>query len=100
MRMETHTVKVPTWTTSAYGEPMATYSDAEPVRMKIGWTSMIDQDNSNSLYKEYEFVGLTKADPAEGSLIDDIYVVGHVEKGRWNRVFMKHAEGKDRTYEQ
>ena len=49
-------------------------------------------------YKQYEFVGITKALPEEGSLIDDTYIVGHVEKGRWNRVFMTYAEGKERTY--
>ena len=98
MRLTTHTVKTPTWTQSDYGEPVATYSEASTILMKMGWNSMTDQDLNNALYQEYQFVGLTKAMPAEGSLIDDTYIVGHVEPGRWNRVFMKYAEGKDRTY--
>jgi len=98
MRMEQHTVKVPTWTQSEYGEPVATYTEADPILMKVEWSSMLDQNLEGALYQQYEFVGLTKALPAEGSLIDDTYVVGHVEKGRWNRVFMTHAEGKDRSY--
>ncbi len=103
--MKTCSVKTPTWTQSAYGEPVAAYgepvaaySESEPIRMMIGWTNMLDEEINNSLYRDYDLVGLTKALPAEGSLIDDTYVVGHVEKGRWNRVFMKHAEGKERTY--
>ena len=99
MRMGTHSVKTPTWTQSEYGEPMASYSESEPISMKIGWTSSYSQDLNDALYQQYEFVGLTKAEPAEGSLIDDLYVVGRVEKGRWNRVFMNYAEGKDREYE-
>ena len=98
MRMESHTVKTPTWTQTAYGEPVASYDAVTTIPMMIGWTSMIDQENSGSLYEEYAFVGLTKAMPEVGSVIDDTYVVGHVEKGRWNRVFMKYAEGKDRNY--
>jgi hypothetical protein len=100
MKMNIHNVKTPTWTQSAYGEPVPTYGEAEPVRMMIGWTTSMDQNIDNSLYREYEFVALTKALPAEGSLIDDLYVVGHVEKGRWNRVFMNYAKGKERVYEQ
>lgn len=99
MKLTQHTVKVPTWTQSEYGEPVATYAEADPILMKAGWNSMLDQNLDNALYKQYEFVGLTKALPAEGSLIDDTYIVGHVEKeGRWNRVFMTYAEGKERTY--
>ena len=98
MRMEPHSVKVPTWTQSEYGEPVAAYSAPTTMPMMIGWTSMVGQDLNNSLYQEYEFVGLTKSLPEVGSLVDDKYVIGHVEKGRWNRVFMKYAEGKDRTY--
>ena len=96
--MKLHTVKEPTWTQSEYGEPIATYGTASPILMKMGWTSMAEQDMNNALYQQYQFVGLTRALPSEGSLIDDTYVVGHVEKGRWNRVFMNYAEGKDRTY--
>lgn len=96
--MMPHSVKVPTWTKSEYGEPVATYNTVTTMSMMIGWTSMLGQDLNNSLYQEYEFVGLTKAQPAEGSIIDDKYIVGHVEKGRWNRVFMKYVEGKDRNY--
>lgn len=98
MRMKLHTVKTPTWTQNAYGEPTADYAAADSISMKIGWTSMVDQDKNNALYQEYEFVGLTHAAPTVGSLIDDTYVVGHVEPGRWNRVFMNYAEGKDREY--
>ena len=98
MRMIPHSVKVPTWTQSEYGEPVATYNTVTTMPMMIGWTSMLGQDLNNSLYQEYEFVGLTKAHPAVGSIVDDKYVVGHVERGRWNRVFMKYVEGKDRTY--
>lgn len=98
--MNIHIVKTPTWTQSAYGEPVAAYSEGAPMRMMIGWTSSYEQEMNNSLYREYEFVGLTKSLPEEGSLIDDLYVVGHVEQGRWNRVFMNYAEGKDRVYEQ
>lgn len=98
MRMKTCSVKIPTWAESEYGEPIASYTESEPIRMKIEWTNMLDESVNNSLYREYDFVGLTKATPEEGSLINDIYVVGHVERGRWNRVFMKHAEGKERTY--
>ena len=98
MRMVLHTVKTPTWTRSAYGEPVAEYTEVTSIPMMIGWTSMVGQDQNNSLYQEYEFVGLTKSLPEVGSLVDDKYVIGHVEKGRWNRVFMKYAEGKDRTY--
>lgn len=96
--MNVHIVKTPTWTRSAYGEPVPAYSEGAPMRMMIGWTSMLAQDLNNSLYQEYEFVGLTKSLPEVGSLVDDKYVIGHVEKGRWNRVFMKYAEGKDRDY--
>jgi len=98
MRMELHTVKAPTWTQSAYGEPEATYGEASTIRMMIGWTAMIKQDLNDAHYREFEFVGLTHAMPSEGSLIDDLYVVGHVEPGRWNRVFMNYAKGADRTY--
>ena len=98
MRMMPHSVKIPTWTKSEYGEPVATYNTVTTMSMMIGWTSMLGQDLNNSLYQEYQFVGLTKAHPAEGSIIDDKYIVGHVETGRWNRVFMKYAEGKDRDY--
>ena len=98
--MKLHTVKAPvTWTTNAYGEPVVTYGEEHPILMQIGWNSAVDQDLSGSLYREYDFVGLTRALPEEGSIIDDKYVVGHVETGRWNRVFMKYADGKDRTYE-
>ena len=98
MRIMPHSVKIPTWTKSEYGEPVATYDTATTMPMMIGWTSMLGQDLNNSLYQEYEFVGLTKAHPDVGSIIDDKYIVGHVETGRWNRVFMKYVEGKDRTY--
>ena len=98
MRMGLHTVKEPTWTQTAYGEPIATYGEPQTIFMKMGWNAMTDQDMNGSLFTEYDFVGLTKSLPAEGSLIDDKYIVGHVEKGRWNRVFMTHAEGKDREY--
>lgn len=98
MRMKIHTVKTPTWTQSEYGEPEAAYGAPATIIMMIGWTSMLDQDANNALYKQYEYVGLTRAVPEEGSLIDDTYVVGHVERGRWNRVFMTLAEGKDRSY--
>lgn len=98
MRMDVHSIKVPTWTQSDYGEPVAVFDEPVSISMKIGWTSMLSQDLNNSIYQEYEFVGLTKAMPAVGSIVDDKYVVGHVEPGRWNRVFMKYAEGKDRTY--
>jgi len=100
MRMESHSVKTPTWTQSDYGEPMPAYSAVTTIPMMIGWTASYSQDTNNALYQQYEFVGLTKALPAEGALIDDTYVVGHVEKGRWNRVFMNYAEGKDRSYGQ
>ena len=100
MRLKAHTVKAPaTWTRNEYGEPVATYASEQPIHMMIGWTSAIDQDLNNALYREYEFVGLTKAMPEEGSIIDGIYEVGHVEPGRWNRVFMNYAKGKDRSYE-
>lgn len=98
MKLKKCTVKVPTWTRSEYGEPTPTYTEASPIQMMIAWNASSDQDVNGSIYKEYDFVGLTRALPAEGSLINDTYVVGLVEPGRWNRVFMKHAEGKDRTY--
>lgn len=98
MRMELHTVKTPTWTRSAYGEPVAAYNEVTTIPMMIGWTSMLEQDKNNALYQEYDFVGLTRSMPEVGSLVDDKYVIGYVEKGRWNRVFMKYAEGKDRDY--
>ena len=98
MRMELHTVKVPTWTQSEYGEPVATYSAPTNILMMVGWNSMTDQENNGSLYKDYQFVGLTRAEVPEDALIDDTYVVGHVEAGRWNRVFMRYADGKDRDY--
>lgn len=98
MRMELHTVKTPTWTRSAYGEPVAEYTEVATIPMMIGWTSMVEQDLNNALYQEYAFVGLTKSVPEEGAIVDDKYVIGHVEKGRWNRVFMKYADGKDRDY--
>lgn len=98
MKMELHSIKTPTWTQSAYGEPEATYSEATPILMMMGWNSMTDQENNDSLYSEYQFVGLTKVDLPEGTLVDNKYVVGHVEPGRWNRVFMRYAEGKDREY--
>jgi hypothetical protein len=100
MRLKTHMVKAPaTWRQTEYGEPVAVYGAEEPIHMMMGWTASVDQNQNNALYKEYEFVGLTKSLPAEGSVIDGIYVVGHVEPGRWNRVFMNYAKGKDRDYE-
>lgn len=98
MRMTQHSIQVPAWTQSEYGEPVPAYGEASSIMMMIKWNSMMEQDLNNALYRQYEFVGLTKALPEVGSLIDNLYIVGHVEPGRWNRVFMTHAEGKDRTY--
>ena len=100
MRLAPHSVKAPaTWSQSEYGEPVATLSDAVSVPMFIGWISAMRNELEGAIYEQYEFVGLTKADIEIGSVIDDKYVVGYVEKsGRFNRVFMNYAEGADRTY--
>ena len=100
MRQAPHEVQTPTWTQSEYGEPVATYSDPVSVPMFIGYINAMLSNLEGSVYREYDFVGLTKADVEVGSLIDGKYVVGQVEPGRFNRVFMKYAEGADRTYEQ
>jgi len=93
-----HTVQAPTWTQSAYGEPVASYGEPETIFMKMGWNNLADNEANNARFRQYELVGLTHEHPAEGSLVDGKYVVGYVEEGRWNRVFMTYAEGKDRTY--
>ena len=98
MRQMMHTIQAPVWTQSEYGEPVKTYSEAESIFMKVQWNVLAENDANNTRFRQYELVGLTREEPAEGSLVDGKYVVGYVEKGRWNRVFMTYAEGKDRTY--
>lgn len=98
MRMTPHEVKTPVWTESDYGEPIATFGNPVKVPMFIGWTSSSQMDANNALYQQYEFVAITKALPEVGSMIDDKYIIGHVEKGRFNRLFMNYAEGVDREY--
>lgn len=98
MRMTPHSIQEPVWTESAYGEPVATYGTATSIPMFIGWTSSTEADTNNTIYQEYEFVGLTRQLPELGSLIDGKYIIGHIEKGRFNRCFMNYAEGYDRTY--
>lgn len=101
MKMTSHTVKVPTWRQSEYGEPTPTWSVPVTIPMFIGWTSAMRNTIEGTIYEQYEFVGLTKHNVQDGSLIDDKYVVGYVERsGRFKRVFMNYAEGVDRTYEQ
>lgn len=99
MRMTSHSVKVPTWSQTEYGEVNPNWSTAIIVPMFIGWTSGIHTNASGTIYEEYEFVGITKHNVKEGSLIDDKYVVGHVEKsGRFNRLFMNYGEGVEREW--
>ena len=99
MRFRPTKVQKPTWNQSDYGEPVATYSDPEVVPMFIGWTSAMKDELEGSIYEQYEFVGLTRADIEVGSLVESKYIVGHVEPGRINRVFMTYAEGADRTWQ-
>ena len=97
--MTPHTVKTPTWTQSAYGEPVAEYSDPVKVPMFIGWINAMRNEVEGAIYEQYEFVGLTRTDIPVGARIDDKYVVGYTDStGRLNRVFMNYAEGADREY--
>ena len=98
MRLTPHSVQAPTWSRSAYGEPIKTYSEAVKTPMFIGWINAMRDNVEGSVYEQYDFVGLTKADIKEGSLIDEKYVVEYVQPGRFNRVFMNYAEGAERTY--
>lgn len=99
MRMTPHEVKTPaTWTKSAYGEPTVTYNTETNVPMFIGWITAMRGEVEGAIYEQYEFVALTRANVSVGALIDGKYIVGHVEKGRINRLFMNYAEGADRTY--
>ncbi len=99
MRMKSHSVKIPSWTQSEYGEVTPTWSVPVTVPMFIGWTSGMHTNTEGTIYEEYEFVGITKSNVKEGSLIDDKYVVGHVERsGRFNRLFMNYGEGVEREW--
>ena len=92
-------VQTPTWTQSAYGEPKATYGTARKVLMFLGWINAMKNDVEGSIYREYDFVGLTREDVKVGELVDSKLIVGHVDKsGRFNRLFMNYAEGVERTY--
>ena len=99
MRFRSIDVQTPTWTQTEYGEPKATYGNPEKVRMFLGWINAMKNEVEGSIYQEYDFVGLTKADIEVGSLVDGRLVVGYKDNtGRLNRVFMNYAEGADRTY--
>jgi hypothetical protein len=99
MRFRPIDVQTPTWSQSDYGEPVATYSEAVKVPMFIGWINAMKNEVEGSIYQQYDFVGLTKADIEVGSLVDGRFEVGYKDNtGRLNRVFMNYAEGADRTY--
>lgn len=99
MRFRPIDVQTPTWSQSEYGEPVATYSEAKKVPMFIGWINAMRNEVEGSIYQQYDFVGLTKADIEVGSLVDGRFEVGYKDNtGRLNRVFMNYAEGADRTY--
>ena len=99
MRFRPIDVQTPTWSQSDYGEPVATYSEAVKVPMFIGWINAMRNEVEGSIYQQYDFVGLTKADIEVGSLVDGRFEVGYKDNtGRLNRVFMNYAEGADRTY--
>lgn len=98
MRLSPHSVQTPTWSQSDYGEPTPTYGAETKVPMFIGYINAMRGQEEGAIYEQYEFVGLTRSDVAEGSLIDGKYVVGYVIPGRINRVFMNYAEGVERTY--
>ena len=98
--MTPHEVKTPTWTQSDYGEPTASYSEAAKTPMFIGWINAMRNEVEGSIYEQYDFVGLTRADVPVGALIDDKYIVGYTDStGRINRLFMNYAEGATRNYE-
>ena len=99
MRFTPHSYTSFTWTKSAYGEPVKTAGSSGIVHMKIGWNAMQENEMEGSLYRLYDFVGLTRETIPVGSIVDDKYEVGHVEHGRINRVFMNYAKGTERTYE-
>ena len=99
MRFRPIDVQTPTWSQSEYGEPTPTYSEAKKVPMFIGWINAMKNEVEGSIYQQYDFVGLTKADIEVGSLVDGRFEVGYKDNtGRLNRVFMNYAEGADRTY--
>ena len=99
MRFRPIDVQTPTWSQSDYGEPVATYSEAVKVPMFIGWINAMKNEVEGSIYQQYDFVGLTKADIEVGSLVDGRFEVVYKDNtGRLNRVFMNYAEGADRTY--
>ena len=99
MRLSPHDVKIPTWTQSDYGEPVATYSDPIKVPMFVGWINAMKNDVNGAIYEKYEFVGLTRQEVPVGAIVDNKYVVGLTDStGRINRVFMNYAEGADREY--
>ncbi len=67
--------------------------------MFLGWINAMRNQVEGSIYQEYDFVGLTKADIEVGTLVDGCLVVGYTDSsGRLNRVFMNYAEGADRKY--
>ena len=69
-----HEVKTPTWTRSAYGEPIATYTEPVKVPMFIGWLNAMRNNTEGSVYEQYDFVAITKADVEVGAFIDEKYV--------------------------
>lgn len=92
MRMIPHEIKPVTITENSYGEPVATAGTAYSLPMAIGWVSSSDMDKNNALYQQYQFVGVTRGLPTVGSIVDDKYTIGHIEKGRLNRCFMNYCE--------
>ena len=67
--------------------------------MFIGWINAMRNNIEGSVYEQYDFVAITKAEVEVGSLIDERFIVGHKdESGRFNRLFMNYAEGAERTY--
>lgn len=99
--MKPTAVQVPEWTQDDYGELVADYQPATMVLMFIAWNSTARTNAEGSVYSEYDFVGVTKADIPLDALIDGKYKVGYKENsGRFNRVFMNYAEGVDRDVRQ
>lgn len=99
MRFRSIDVQKPTWSQSDYGEPTATYGEPEKVPMFIGWINAMKNEVEGSIYQQYDFVGLTKADIEVGAKVDNRFIVGYKDNtGRLNRVFMNYAEGAERTY--
>ena len=95
MRFTQHSVKIPSYTRTEYGEEVPTYSTPQSVYMFLAWVNRAELQNENTLYSQYDFVALTKTEVPVGALIDNEYEVGAIDKsGRYIRLFISKAYGK------